>query len=181
MTILYLVFSYLLGTCMTAWFVGKLYGVSLQERNSGNLGARNAGKTLGKSAFIITAVVDGLKGLIVVVVGRYFEFSDTAIAVAIVFVLLGHLYPFWLKFKGGKGVATIIGALLVFNPLYFCVFLIGFLVTMIATKSLTWGMLGGFIVYSVYVLLFNTMDWPIICSVVLVLWRHRQNFRERLT
>lgn len=166
---------------MTAWFVGRIYGVSLQEHNSGNLGARNAGKTLGKKAFIMTAIVDGLKGVFVVVVGRYFGFNESIIAMAIIFVLLGHLYPFWLKFKGGKGVATIIGALLIFNSMYFFLFLVGFVITMLLTKSLTWGMLGGYIVYSVYILLFQTMDWLIVCSIVLVIFKHRQNFKERLT
>lgn len=181
MIFLFILASYLLGTCLTAWFVGRLYGVSLQEQNSGNLGARNAGKTLGKKAFIVTAIIDGLKGVIVVVIGRYFGFSESVIAIGIIFVLLGHLYPFWLKFKGGKGVATIIGALLTFNPLYFCIFLAAFIVTMIFTKSFTWGMLGGFIGYSLFILLFQTMDWLILCSIVLVIFKHRQNFKERLT
>ena len=180
MIFLYFLASYLLGTCMAAWFVGRRYGVSLQEQNSGNLGARNAGKTLGKKAFIMTAIVDGLKGVIVVLVGRYLEFSEAIVVMGIVFVLLGHLYPFWLKFKGGKGVATIIGALLIYNPLYFCLFLSAFIVTMIITKSLTWGMLGGFIAYSCFILLFQPIEWYIIISIILVIFKHRQNFKERL-
>ena len=180
MIILYFLASYLLGTFLTAWFVGKFYGVSLQEHHSGNLGARNAGKTLGKIAFIVTAIIDGLKGVIVVLIGRNLGFSENIIAIGMIFVLLGHLYPFWLKFKGGKGVATIIGALIAFNSLYFCLFLAAFIVTVILTKSVTWGMLGGFIGYSLFILLYQTIDWLIICSIVLVIFKHRQNFKERL-
>ena len=98
---------------MTAYFVGKWNGVNLQQVNSSNLGARNAGRTFGKFAFFVTVIGDGGKGIVVVLLGRYLDVSEFSLTVGIFFVVLGHLYPFWLKFKGGKGIATGIGALLV--------------------------------------------------------------------
>ena len=74
---LYLLMSYFLGTCMTAWLVGRLSGVNLQTVNSGNLGARNAGRALGKKAFIITVLGDAGKGIAIILIGGFLGYSNT--------------------------------------------------------------------------------------------------------
>ncbi|WP_235616027.1 glycerol-3-phosphate acyltransferase [Metasolibacillus fluoroglycofenilyticus] len=180
MIVYYLLGSYLLGAIMTAWFVGKWYGYSLQRQSSGNLGARNAGRVLGKKAFVVTAVGDGLKGVIVVLIGHYAQFEDTIITWAVFCTLLGHLYPCWLRFKGGKGVATIVGALVALNFSYFPIFIFSFIASAYFLKSATFGFCIALILYSMIVIFTGVLPATLICSIIIVLWQHRQNIKERL-
>ena len=166
---------------MTAHFIGKWYGVNLQQANSGNLGARNAGRTFGKLSFFLTVIGDGGKGLIVVLLGRYLDVSDFTLTVGILFVVLGHLYPFWLKFKGGKGIATGIGALLAFSPSLLLALIAGFIVSLPFTKSLTLSMVIGFFTYSLYIFLTGKIELLLLIVMLLLLtFKHRENLRERL-
>ena len=144
---LYWIFSYLIGNFMTAYFVGKIYNVNLQEERSKNLGARNAGSVIGKGAFIWTFLGDSLKGVFMVVLGRLMGLEEWVIVGGASFVILGHLYPFWLRFNGGKGVATFIGVGLVLSPELFLFMILGTALTAALTRSLTLGMLGGFVFY----------------------------------
>lgn len=177
---LYIFLSYLLGTVLTAVVVGKLRGVNLQNENSGNLGARNAGRTLGKSAFVLVAIGDGLKGLVVVLAGRMLELPELTIALAVIAVIIGHNYPFWNKGRGGKGVATIIGAMLAFSPMYFIVFLVSFLGGMLTTKSATLSMLVGFIIYSIVNSIKLEAGLVMSVAVMLVIWKQRKSIVERV-
>lgn len=180
MQILYVLVSYLLGNILMAAIVGKAKGVNLQHVNSGNLGARNAGRTLGKLAFVIVAVGDALKGALVVLAGRLLEFPELIIAFAVIAVVLGHLYPFWNKGKGGKGVATVVGAMLFFSPLYTIGLAAGFIGGMLLTKSATLSMIVGFALYGVLV------SWKleggiILCiALLLVIWKQRKSIIERV-
>lgn len=176
----YLLLSYLFGTILFAVVIGKLKGIDLQQANSGNLGARNAGRTLGKWAFILVAVGDGLKGLIVVVAGRMLELPELTIALAVIAVVLGHLYPFWNCGKGGKGVATVIGAMVAFSPLLIFVFLAGFLLSLLVTKSATLSMTAGFIVYGLIVSVYIEAGFIVTIALVLVIWKQRHNIAERV-
>lgn len=177
----YWLFSYVIGCFMTAYLVGKWKGVHLQQQASGNLGARNAGRVLGKSAFIWTMIGDGLKGVLVVGVGYYLQLAPYVIAIGMLLVVIGHIYPFWLKFKGGKGVATGIGSLLLFSPLYFFVFLGGFLLTLPIFKSTTMSMLVGFVCYIFLVIWLLRCDLiAIVLMLLLIIWKHRENVRERV-
>jgi len=103
---------------LTAWWVGKFYNTDLRGHRSGNLGARNAGAVIGKSAFLLTFLGDALKGVLVILAGRYFGYSEWAVAMGGLLVICGHLFPFWLKGKGGKGIATFVGIGLTFNVLF---------------------------------------------------------------
>ncbi len=177
----YLLFSYLLGTCMTAYFVGKWKGVDLQRQNTGNLGARNAGRTLGKAAFFLTVLGDGGKGIAVVLIGRYLGFTDFWITLGVLSVVLGHLYPFWLRFKGGKGVATGIGALLAFSPPLILALLAGFLLALPFTKSMTISMVAGFFTYSLAIVLMGRWELTVLIAMLILLTiEHRQNISERV-
>ncbi|WP_241774571.1 MULTISPECIES: glycerol-3-phosphate acyltransferase [Lysinibacillus] len=118
---------------MTAYFVGKAYGVNLQEERSKNLGARNAGSVIGKGAFIWTFLGDSLKGALVVGLGRLWHFEEWAIVLGACLVMLGHLFPVWLKFNGGKGVATFIGVGLALSPSLFLMMVLGTAITLSST------------------------------------------------
>ncbi len=166
---------------MAAWFVGKWYGVSLQTMNSGNLGARNAGRILGKGAFCVTFAVDALKGILAVLLGRVLSLDEIIVSFGIFVCILGHLFPFWLRLKGGKGVATMIGGLSWLNPYLFLTLLCGVLVSLPFTKSLTWSMLFGFIAYSIALVLWNLPeDSPIMISFLCITWKHLENLKKRV-
>lgn len=177
---LFIFLSYLLGTLLAAAMVSKIKGVNLQNTNSGNLGARNAGRTLGKWAFVLVAVLDGLKGLLVVILGRMFELPEQTIALAVVAVILGHVYPFWNKGIGGKGVATMVGAMVAYSPLYFLLFLAIFLLSMLLTKSATLSMVVGFILYGIIISVKLEAGLIVNIALAIVLWKQRKSIVERV-
>lgn len=167
---------------MTAYFVGKVYNVNLQEERSKNLGARNAGSVIGKAAFLWTLLGDSLKGVFIVVLGRLLHLEEWVIVGGAFFVILGHLYPVWLKFNGGKGVATFIGVGLALSPELFLMMIIGTALTALLTRSLTLGMLGGFVFYVSAILISGQLQTYILLlfTIVLMLIKHRTNIQESL-
>lgn len=108
--------AYLLGCFTTGYYLVRLRtGKDLRACGSGSLGARNAGRELGKTGFALTVAGDLGKGLLAVWLARRFGSNPGVEAIALVSVLAGHLWPFQLRLQGGKGVATCLGALLVFD------------------------------------------------------------------
>jgi len=107
--------SYLLGSIPFGMVMARLMGLgNLRDIGSGNIGATNVLRTGNKTAAFLTLLFDAGKGGVAVLIAQHF-FGGTAAQVAGLFAFLGHLYPVWLKFKGGKGVATFLGILLALN------------------------------------------------------------------
>lgn len=166
---------------MTAWFVGKVHGQDLRNLHSGNLGARNAGRTFGRGAFVMTATGDVLKGIGVVLMGRAFGLSETVVALGVLAVVCGHLYPFWLAGRGGKGVATILGALLVFSWQASVVCAISFLFMFGIKRSATLGLMMALAAYSIAVIYWQVEGFIYLTfAISLVMWKHRGNISERV-
>lgn len=176
----YFVASYLLGNFLTAWWVGKFHKTDLRLHRSGNLGARNAGAVIGKGAFFLTLLGDALKGVIVILVGRYLDYSELVVAVGGLLVICGHMFPFWLKGKGGKGIATFVGIGLTFNLIFALAFIIGFLVVLPVLRSATLSMLFGFFAYIGTIIYFQDVrvSWPLIIAILLIMYRHRLDFKQ---
>jgi len=105
------------GICAGYYLVHFKTGKDVREYGSGSVGARNVKRILGPFGFYFTLFFDGLKGLIVVLVAQKLEFSQQVVALAFVAVIAGHIWPFQLGFRGGKGIATSFGALLIYSPL----------------------------------------------------------------
>ncbi len=109
--------AYLLGSIPFGLLVSKFMGLGdVRTIGSGNIGATNVLRTGSKKAALATLLLDGGKGAVAVLLARYF-FNDAAAQVAGLGAFLGHIYPLYLKFKGGKGVATFLGIFLAFHPL----------------------------------------------------------------
>lgn len=122
--------GYLIGSFSTAILVAKLFGLSdPRETGSGNPGATNVLRTGGKGAAILTLIGDVAKGVIPVVAAQYFGASTAAIALTAIAAFLGHLYPLYFSFKGGKGVATAIGIYFALDLRLGAVFIIVWLLT----------------------------------------------------
>lgn len=177
---LYWLISYVIGNFMTAYFVGKVYGVNLQEERSKNLGARNAGSVIGKAAFLWTFLGDSLKGVFVVVLGSFLNMEEWVIVAGASFVIFGHLYPVWLKFNGGKGVATFIGVGLALSPNLFLMMIVGTAIVLVITRSLTLGMVGGFVLYVGTIILTGhlLLYIPMVIAIICMLVKHASNIKE---
>ena len=172
-------FSYLLGSIPFGILVSKVFGLgNLRDIGSGNIGATNVLRTGNKLAALITLILDGLKGSLVVVVARFIS-EDEAITASII-VILGHIYPVWLKFSGGKGVATFIGSILALSfvaGLFVCliwiimalIFRYSSLSAIVASASAPIGVLLFYDNEALMVTLFMT---------VLIWYRHKDNIRR---
>ncbi|MCH7774947.1 MAG: glycerol-3-phosphate acyltransferase [Gemmatimonadetes bacterium] len=108
--------SYILG-CFTAgyYFVRLRTGKDIRQFGSGSVGARNVGRVVGPFGFALTLLVDFAKGAVAVWAAMHFTASARLAAVAMVAVVMGHIWPFQLRFRGGKGIAASLGALLVYD------------------------------------------------------------------
>ena len=178
--IVYWLLSYFIGNFLTAWWIGKWKGVDLRQQRSGNLGARNAGAILGKPAFILTFLGDAGKGALVVWIGFFFNFPIWEIAVAGLAVILGHLFPFWLKYRGGKGVAAFIGVTFWLTPDLFLAMLILFLAFYPWLKSATLSMLAsfaGFIMMAIILQVWLIIS-PLIAAIFIIVIKHKSDIAE---
>ena len=134
-TILLLAAAYLLGSIPFGLILAKLLaGSDIRKAGSGNIGATNVARVAGTAAGILTLALDAAKGAAAVWLAASFtDQSSTAMTLAAVAALIGHCFPAWLKFKGGKGVATALGVFLVLAPMAALGALLVFIVV-----SVTW-------------------------------------------
>lgn len=110
-----LLISYLVGTISGSYIIGNIFlNKDIRKYGSGNAGTTNAMRVLGKKAGVLTFVIDFLKGVLVTILIRKL-FGNLFVPLGIFGAVLGHDFPFYMKFKGGKGVATTLGALALFN------------------------------------------------------------------
>ncbi|WP_295004014.1 glycerol-3-phosphate 1-O-acyltransferase PlsY [uncultured Dechloromonas sp.] len=117
-TALAILAAYLLGSVPFAMISSRVFGLAdPRTYGSGNPGATNVLRSGNKKAALMTLIGDALKGAVAVIVAQQMGFGDTAIALVALAVFIGHLYPVFLKFKGGKGVATAAGVLLALDPI----------------------------------------------------------------
>jgi glycerol-3-phosphate acyltransferase PlsY len=140
--------AYLLGSIPAGYLAGVMKGIDIRAVGSGNIGATNVFRILGKTAGIIVLVVDGLKGWIAValipqfIYSRFFSTpwndhapeSEYLQLIAGLSVILGHNYTCWLKFKGGKGIATSAGVLAALVPVTFLAGLLTWIIVCLATR-----------------------------------------------
>ncbi|GAA3648295.1 glycerol-3-phosphate 1-O-acyltransferase PlsY [Asaccharospora irregularis] len=147
--ILIAVISYLLGNISTSYIVAKrIAGVDIRTQGSGNAGSTNVLRTLGKKAGAMTFLGDILKGVIAVLVSRIISNMlgvDTVLAsyVAVIFVVMGHNWPVFLGFRGGKGVATSLGAMTCVHPIIALSCLLIFIVIVALSKYVSLGSVLG--------------------------------------
>lgn len=186
MTIFLLFFgAYLVGNLLFAKLVSKLFfKKEIHAEGSGNPGARNAGRLYGKKAFFATFLGDALKGVFVVLLAKQFDLGANLELLGLFAVTLGHVYPVFYKFRGGKGVSTFIGGLLTFDPLIFSLFAGLFLLFYPIFKSFTLAGLSAILLVPLIVFGFS---YGIIVSLIaasvsiLVIYAHRENLEQNFT
>ena len=135
--------GYLIGSISFALLLAKFKGINLREIGSGNLGATNAGRALGKKLGVVVYWLDMLKGALPVLAAKLIFAEDVNVAVLVgVGAYLGHIWPLYLGFKGGKGVATLSGVLLVLAPLPTLIAGIAFFSTVVISGMMSVGSLA---------------------------------------
>ena len=183
MTFLLLIFAYLLGSIPTGVILAKAFSnVDPRTQGSKNIGATNIYRTAGKTLGIITLLGDILKGLIPVVIARGALESHFWIGAVALAAFLGHLYPIFLKFKGGKGIATGLGAFLALAPLSAILSLLVFLAVVYKWRYISLGSLTATAAFPILLAVLNPHRIYIPFAViigVLIFYRHRENL-ERL-
>lgn len=182
--ILYFISSYLIGNLLSGYILVKfLYHDDIQKHGSGNPGARNAGRLYGKKAFIATFLGDALKGSIVVLIGRAFQFSDLEILIGLTLAVLGHIKPIIFHFKGGKGISTFIGGILTFEPLLTPIIVVSFLLTFPFTKSFTLSGLASLCLIP-FSVTYMTSDlnnlWVLAVLLLMLIFAHSENLFKKL-
>ncbi|MBK9714591.1 MAG: glycerol-3-phosphate acyltransferase [Kouleothrix sp.] len=179
-----LLVAYALGCFATAYYLVRVWkGQDIRQLGSGNVGGRNAGRVLGPVGFSIVAVGDALKGLLAVLFARYLGVQGWMLVLVMLAVLAGHVWPAQLGFKGGKGVATMIGALVGYNILIPLVLLGLFAVLFAIARSFT---IAGLIGIALTPLALIPLGRPLVDIVatlamaLIILAAHRENIRAKL-
>ncbi len=171
------VLAYLLGSVPFGIVVSRLFGLpDPRSIGSGNIGATNVLRTGSKPAALATVLLDGFKGYLAVVLAYYF-FAEDAAQVAALFSFVGHIFPVWLGFKGGKGVATLLGTLVGLNPLLGLIALAAWLFTYFVFRySSLSAVMAAVITPAVSLMIgFGTSFFLLAIMSGLLIWRHREN------
>jgi glycerol-3-phosphate acyltransferase PlsY len=183
--VIILLLAYLLGSIPSALWIGKLfYKTDIRKHGSGNLGATNTFRTLGVKAGLIVSILDILKGTAATLLPLipFFAVTDIHPLILGVVAVVGHMYPIFANFKGGKAVATSGGVLLAYHWPIFILLLVSFFIVlklskMVSFTSMVLGIIG--LVYTTLYNVFYEIDIPLLVVIILltsfVLYRHRTN------
>jgi len=172
-----LVLAYLLGSIPFALIAGKLHGVDLREAGSGNLGATNVFRTLGRTAGVAVMVLDIAKGAAAVLVAVALTDNPWPIAAGAL-AILGHVFPVWTHFKGGKGVAVGAGALIGLVPAASGVLLVLWILLVVFTRYVSVASIVAALAAAPLAYVFGA-PWPYVVFIALagvfVIYKHREN------
>ncbi|MFN3784171.1 MAG: glycerol-3-phosphate 1-O-acyltransferase PlsY [Spirosomataceae bacterium] len=177
----FVLLGYVLGSIPTAVWYGRVFhGVDIRNHGSGNAGATNSLRILGKKAGIVVLVFDILKGVIPVLIARTLEASIEVQLTTAFFTIIGHLLPVFAHFRGGKGIATSLGVIAAVYPFGAMASLFTFLVLVYVTRYVSLGSLIGAAFFSVMVGVLqpvHTQELLIfgLSVLLLLVFTHRQN------
>lgn len=185
--LLLILIAYLLGSIQTGLWIGKVFfHTNLREHGSGNTGTTNTFRVLGKTAGTITFLVDMLKGTLAVLLPIWLGVTEVSPLIIGFFAIIGHVFPFFTGFKGGKAVATSAGVLLGFVPLYFVFLLLVFALTLYLTSMISFSSVTTAVVGLITLATFPAIHFlldsydPIFSAVLIIIalviiFRHTEN------
>ncbi len=179
--------SYLAGAVPFGLIVGKIAGVDVRQHGSKNIGATNVSRLLGKKLGFCTLILDVLKGLIPMVVASKVlvgvENAQFYISACGVLAVVGHMFPVYLGFRGGKGVATGLGVFLFLSPLAICISLVIFVGAVALSGFVSVGSLAASALFPLWLFLFGEKTITIVAAgvVAMLIWfKHRENIARLL-
>jgi glycerol-3-phosphate acyltransferase PlsY len=191
-----LVGSYLLGSVPFGYLAGKIRGIDIRTIGSGNVGATNVVRVLGKAYGYPVFVLDFLKGLGAVKISMWVAMlvhpdrgsPEVFGIVAAGGSVIGHCFPLWLKFKGGKGVATSAGALFALMPLAFAIGVAIWLVIFWFTRYVSLASMTAAVALPFVILILSSLPHSYgtalfyfsVCLAAVVIWQHRENLNRLL-
>ena len=180
--ILCAVMGYLIGNINPAYILSRLKGFDIRERGSGNAGASNVTLVMGKKAGIFTALFDISKAFVASVIAvSLFPALRYAKILSGVSCIMGHIFPFLMKFHGGKGLACLGGVVLAFNPVVFLLLLLAEVVIALVSDYISVVAPSGTVIFTlVYALLTKDITGTVMLALtsVVILCKHIENFRR---
>jgi glycerol-3-phosphate acyltransferase PlsY len=182
--IFFLIAAYLIGGIPFGFLLVKWKtGADVRSLGSGNIGATNVLRTTGRAAGVLTLLLDVAKGYFAVwLAGHYLLQSPGWMSGAAAAVVLGHAFPVYLKFHGGKAVASYLGAFLCLQPLAVLVTSVIFVAVVAVTRFISLGSILGAALFPLAVWLISHPEWPVVVAAggcgVLVIWRHQANINR---
>ena len=174
-----LLFSYLSGSIPFGLIITNFFGnIDVRKIGSGNIGATNVLRTGKKFLALATLVLDILKGYLPVFITM--KYYPDLIQLSSLIVFLGHLFPLWLKFKGGKGVATYVGILFAINIYFGIIFAVLWFITFSISKFSSLSSLVATASIPIYLLILSQFDQVIFFTImfVLIFFTHRENIKR---
>ena len=173
--------AYLLGSIPTGLLLGKAYGIDVRKEGSGNIGATNLYRTVGRKVGVMTLAGDCLKGMLPVLAVKYSSLPVEYAAWVGLAAFSGHVFSVFLKFRGGKGVATALGVFLALSPLAVAVALGVFAVLMLVWRYVSLGSIGAAAVMPIAVWALGegrVVGVVTMIVAVIVIFRHTENIRR---
>ena len=184
LTIVFVIAAYLLGSISFAVVTSKLFGLAdPRTYGSGNPGATNVLRSGKKAAAALTLFGDAAKGWLAVFLAIQFALSDAQIALVALAVFIGHLFPVFLNFKGGKGVATALGVLLALSGWMGLAVLATWMFMALVFRYSSLSALTAAVAAPIYAILLGLpQEWVLACGILslLLIWRHKSNIQNLL-
>jgi glycerol-3-phosphate acyltransferase PlsY len=170
-------FGYLAGSIPFSFLLSRQRGVDLRRAGSGNIGASNVLRTTGTGAAVAAVLLDAAKGTMAVVVAQMLSVDLAVTVAAACAAVIGHVYPVWLRFHGGKGVVTAAGAFAVLAPSSLAIATLVFVAVVSVTRFISAGSIAGAVTLAVVA----AVNAPRVVAIgaaaaaIVVLYRHRDN------
>ena len=181
MLLMLLVGSYLLGSIPTGLLLGKAYGIDVRKEGSGNIGATNLYRTVGRKVGVMTLAGDCLKGMLPVLAVKFSSLPVEYAAWVGLAAFCGHVFSIFLRFRGGKGVATALGVFLALSPMAVAIAVGVFAVLMLVWRYVSLGSIGAAAVMPIAVWALGggrVMGVVTMIVAVIVIFRHTENIRR---
>lgn len=196
--LLSVVIGYLFGLIQTGYIYGKIKKIDIRKHGSGNAGTTNALRTLGWKAGVITFIGDCLKCVLAVTVVQFVFLQDSRMDLYAMYAglgaVLGHNFPCYLKFKGGKGIASTAGLILAVNPIMFLIVAVVFISIVLITQYVSLASIVIMILFVIMVVVEGQLGWLLLARgdlyeyyaiaivlALLAIWRHRANIKRLLS
>jgi len=184
------IFAYLLGSIPFGWLVAKVfYNTDIRSQGSGNIGATNALRQFGTKVGVLVLILDMLKGITVVMLARqFFGVGHPLVSVCGLLAILGHVFPIWLRFKGGKGVATAAGVFAALSTSSVLLALSVFILIVAFSRYVSLGSIIAALVFALGTfydqLTRASTDWTLLVLVglivLMIVIKHKDNIRRLL-